>query len=184
MLLFDDVSYIEEVIVTHELGHWVLILQGYRPLINHDGRFSEEAMLLGSMAHHSPLYELQRGLGHDPQLEIDKRAHHNLQLLGKSSEDQIDSRQRKRNALMLGDDFLHCSQNYIDRLRTALVRNHPTTLSRVDTILDTVTHYDCLSPTGDADCFIRVAQNLSLGGRWEPVDGSKSMRELIEKSSS
>lgn len=184
LLLFDDTSCVEEVIVTHELGHWVLKLQGYRGLINHDGRFSNEEIFLTSLAHHSPLYELQLSLGHDPQLEIDKRAAHNLQLFGKSPEDQVDRRNRKLNALMLGDDFLHCSQDYIDQLRTTLARNHPNTLSHVDTILDTVTHYDCLSPTGNADCFIRVVQNLSLGGRWEPVDESKAIRELVEKSSS
>lgn len=184
LLLFDDTSCVEEVIVTHELGHWVIKLQGYLGLIYHDARHSNEEILLGSLAHHSPLYKLQRSLGHEPQIEIDNRATHNVEVFGRSSERQVDLRSRRLNALILGDDLLHCSEEYAALLRTTLARNHPTTLSYVDTILETIPHYDYLFPTGNADCFLRVAQNLRLTGRWEPVDESMAIRELIEKSSS
>jgi hypothetical protein len=58
------------VIVSHEIGHWVLKLQGFRGLICKSKKHCDDEILLNSLTHHPPLYALQRSLGHEPQIEI------------------------------------------------------------------------------------------------------------------
>jgi hypothetical protein len=77
-LLLDSIKKLNMLVATHELGHWVLKLQGLKSLVNYDERNGRTEILLSSLASHSALYALQRSLGHEPQKEIDKRASYDI----------------------------------------------------------------------------------------------------------
>lgn len=114
VLAFDRGRTIEDVLMTHEIGHQVLHLQNFEVLLDTKKTHSFEETCVNSMAHHPALYALQRSLGHDPQAMIDNRVEHLIREFSKRRELAEDP------ALVLGtviaDDLFSCSQSQRERL--------------------------------------------------------------------
>ena len=57
LLLIDDPSsHVEDVIITHEIGHWILKLQGFRTFINRRTRHGTMERMLNTYAQQQSLY--------------------------------------------------------------------------------------------------------------------------------
>lgn len=184
VLLFEDLSNVEEVLLTHELGHWVLKLQGFSPFIFIPERHSNSEIMLNSLAHHPPLYALQRSLGHEPQEEIDKRARHDLELFSK----QVEVPGKHiwiQNALLTADDLSHCSKELKEKMLETLQAKHPHTTKLGNKILEASSHYDLLDQAGNEKFIRRVIQKLKLGSGWVPSLESElaSLKKMVEETS-
>ena len=107
VLWLDSLSNVKPIIVTHEIGHWVLKLQGFCTFHYQADRHNNVEIMLNSMAHHPALYDLQRSLGHEPQVEIDSRSHSDIKLFSKKSRKK-ESGFCLSNALLLADDMMNC----------------------------------------------------------------------------
>ena len=73
VLWLESIEPLEHLLITHELGHFVLALQGFKFLIDSHSPSGEIGGMLNSFAQHPPLFALQRSLGHEPQKMIDDK---------------------------------------------------------------------------------------------------------------
>jgi hypothetical protein len=113
MLLLESVKTLDLVIVTHELGHWILKLQGFKTLGNLSERridSKESYGELSSLCTHPALFMLQRKLGHDPQKMIENRVNHDIAFL-KSKVETNDEKTNIEDALYYADDLINCSES-------------------------------------------------------------------------
>jgi hypothetical protein len=170
-------SIMDEVIFTHEVGHYILFLQGFKAL-----RFQPPAtnteILLNSVGHHRPLHAFQRFHGIDPQQQIDDRAQHTLELLRRGSEPES-SVGRINAALLLADDLFSCSGGVAQTIRDEGAQRYPDTMRIVSTIMTTARHYDLLKAVPNLRFLQMIAQKLRLG-EWIVFDDAAKLRELVQ----
>ena len=173
---------VEEVQVTHEIGHWVLNLWGSLKIL-HRGRNSDLGVGINSMATHPALYELQRSMGHEPLAEVDRRARMSIEQFSRHPESQSPD-QQIANAVMLTDDLMNCSEDLRAPLKDVVSGNHPSTSSYLDIVLDTASHYDLPAPGQPHRFMRRLVRNLGLEiGEWKPVDNLAALRRQVQEVS-
>jgi len=184
VLIFEDTLNVKEILLTHELGHCVLKLQGFSPFVCIPKRHSYTEIMLNSLAHHPPLYALQRSLGHEPQKEIDTRAKHYLKLYSKESE-KPGKKVWIQSALRVTDDLLHCSDELKEEMLETLQAKHPHTTRLVNKVLEAYSHYDLLDQSGNEKFFRRVIQKLQLGSGWIPAPelDLEALHKMVEEAS-
>ena len=167
-------------LITHELGHWVLKLKGFQGLINRSEKHNNHEILLNSLAHHVPLYDLQRQCGHEPLDEIDARAQQNIRLFSAHHE-EADKMMWIQNALLIADDLLNCSSTYSDELLTAIELQHKNTFKLVSTICDIRSHYELVNAAKNLRFIIGVRRALGMTGIWSPIDEIEELRRELYK---
>ncbi len=179
VLWIDVLSNVNPILITHEVGHWVLNLQGFCALNYRPNKNSNIEILLNSMAGHVPLYSLQRSLGHKPETEIDSRALHNIKLFAKEvkSEKNITA-----NALMLADDVMNCSSGNRTSLLNVINRNYPKTSKLIKKILALASSFDLFSADHNLSFRKKVIEQLDLGQDWYKVDNAESLVSLVNKA--
>ena len=160
-------------VVAHEIGHWVLYLQGFRAIFCDPRNLALEG-LLNSLASHVPLYALQRSVGHDPQVEIDSRCDHDIRLFsGPNTVDELSS------ALCLADDLLNCSFKKRPQLKWILRKNYPETLELVERIVAIASDHNLLNPEQNIAFRRRLIKEMKLEGAWTESDNVNSIKDLI-----
>lgn len=179
-LWLDSVDPLNLLMVTHELGHWILKLQNFLGLLSYPKKNNNIEILLNSLAHHVPLYELQKKYGHEPQIEIDSRASHNLNLFSKD-EEPYDNNTCKQSALILADDIINCSPNIADQIKSLFSKKHPKTYKMVDTILETKSYYNLQIPEKNLKFQKMVIKKLALPNSWEVGKDVDELSKMIEK---
>ena len=178
LLLDVSTGPIEEVIITHELGHWVLKLQGFIAIRHVSSPNDNLEVLIASMAEHPALYALQRSIGHEPQTEINSRAKHNLALFSRDLEGKSPTKWLE-NAFMTADDLLNCSEDIYTPLRDVIEDNHPETARHLRVILETASHYNLLDARPYHRFMRRLIRNLRLGDAWDDLDNLASLQSMI-----
>lgn len=175
-LWLDSFSSVNPIVVTHEIGHWILKLQGFRAFMYQPQPHGNIEILLNSFAHHPPLYALQRSLGHEPQFEIDSRALHDIEIFSSKSETR-DRKSWLANALLLADDLTNCSDTNQKRLKRVVKKKHPNTAKLLNRILALVPHYN---PLSRRPIQRRIIQELKLGAGWQEKDEVRALRSMVE----
>jgi hypothetical protein len=183
-LFLEDTSNLNFMIVTHELGHWVLKLQGVKGVMNSEVKFGEGSFvedvenLVNSLCSHPALINLQRSIGHEPQSEIDHRANHDIVLVSKLTETD-DALIRAKQALYFADDLINCSENHRKGLQRILSKKLPETVKIVNTILEIIGTRD-LSIIANANMLpLEIIKQLNLSGNWTVVDSVSVLRNHI-----
>jgi len=172
-VLLDSFPTLNPLLVTHEIGHWVLKLQGFRGMIRHP-RDQETEGLLNDVGGHVPLYDLQRSVGHDPQNEVDSRCDQDVGTFSRPvAWDEV------RKTLYLADDLLNGSVEKRQRLKSTLPRNHPTALKTVERIVAISSEYNLLDPEQNMTFRRRVITEMRLEGEWNEHDDVKQIKDLI-----
>ena len=161
------------VLLTHEVGHWILNFSGFRGLLGQPhGTLAE--VLLNSMTHHPPLYALQRSVGIDPQTEIASRCDHDIEICSRSGkEDPLAS------ALLVSDDLLNCNWKKRRRLEYVLRKHRPKTMALVTTITDTVAAYDLSDPQANLAFSKALVKKLKMPEQWIEHDNVQATKDLI-----
>ncbi len=168
VLWLDSLDNVNPIIITHELGHRVLDLQGYKGLLDTINRHSDTEIMLNSLSDHPPLYVLQRSLGHEPQSEIDSRTQHNIDVY---SRDKEKGKQNwMRNALLLADDLTNCSEQYRKKLRSIVKARHPNTSKLLRKVLTIMQSYNLLKCDSNLRFRQRTITDLHLGSNWKEAD--------------
>lgn len=179
-ILVEDIDKTTSTIISHEIGHWVLKIQGYQGVDDRQKKNLDLASMLNSLAHHPPLYSLQATLGYSVQSEIDDRTIHNIELFAKDFE-ASDGRCRFINALYLADDLISCSENLKDRLKNVLIEKHPKTLDLINQILETKNFYDIYKVDKNIRFIMMVIKKLKLPGDFLPKNDISTLRKLIDE---
>ena len=187
-LFLDNTSRLNYIIVTHELGHWILKLQGLKGV-----RTDEESgealyeggteMLLNNLCSHPALYKLQRSMGHEPQSEIDRMANHNIVGVSKIAEKDDPLRQVK-DALLFADDLINCSEDVRKGLQRIIAKRWPKTEKIVNKILEIKGTKD-LSLIENANMLPQeIINRLSLSGNWSISDSIQFLKDFVLKLNS
>lgn len=177
-LLLENTKKLNAVITTHEIGHWVLKLQGLKSMSNGDDPNGSIEISLNSMASHSALYVLQRSLGHEPQNEIDKRAGYNIAVLSRSTE-PFDEKVRVSKAMVYADDLLHCSTSNKTGMQRLLSNKHPNINKMVNKILETSVRQDVAKIANIHSFCAEVIQTLELGQNWSEANEVEKLRSDV-----
>lgn len=179
-LWLDSLDSVSSIIVTHEIGHWVLKLQGVKGVRNGSDPNSDTEILLNTMSQHPALYSLQRSIGHEPQKEIDKRTAQRLAILSKTTE-TVDEKTHLENAFTISDDLINCSQNNRTGMFRILSRKYPKTEKIVNKIFEVKDRRD-ISKIEDILPFCQdIIQKLNLGNNWYVVDDLNTLRTKLMK---
>ncbi len=179
VLYMDSLSNVNPLMITHEIGHWVLHLQGFYALKYSPNNNGNIEILLNSMAEHVPLYALQKSLGHEPETEIEARTLHNIKLFAKKvkSEKNITA-----NVLMLTDDIINCSDSNRIALLNVLNKNYPKTSKLTKKIKVLSSSFNLLSADQNLLFREKVIEELDLGRGWCKVDNTEGLISLVNKT--
>lgn len=178
VLLFENTSSVEEVILTHELGHWILKLQGIKSIQKLGRPHSNEEILFNSMCQHPALYALQRSIGHDPQHEIDERARHDLSLMKPEPVAKVSA----ERALLCADDILNCSVDISEALFARLYKYFPKTAKCVRGICSIRDSSDP-AQLDSQPAFVRAVRRLiGFGLEWTTVDEIPGLKALTKET--
>ena len=182
VLWLENLEHVTDVLLSHELGHWVLCLQGYKSIKDPNNRHSNTEILLNSLASHRPLYDMQRSLGIEPKEEIDSRARNTKTVF--SRDDKTDSKRKQtENALLVADDLMNCSSSIRDELEGVISERHPKTYSLVRTIIETASHYDLLDKEQNGRFLKMVVRKLELGDGWRFTDDVSELKSQVAECS-
>jgi len=187
-LFLDSTSHLNYVIVTHEIGHWILKLQGVKGVRNDEesGEARYEGgieMSLNNLCSHPALYKLQRSMGHEPQSEIDRRANHNIVGVSKTAE-KDDPLQQVKYALSFADDLINCSEDVRKGLQRIIAKRWSKTEKIVNKILEIKGTKD-LSIIENANMLPQeIINRLSLSGNWSVVDSIQFLKNFVLKLNS
>jgi len=167
VLWFDSVYPLKPLLVTHELGHWILVLRGYKMLVDPARTYGDIVINLNSMAHHPPLFTLQRSLGHEPQDMIDLKTKNDIVYFNKEKE--RNSQRWISDALNIADDLINCSENYRLRLNNTMKKRLPNTNCFVRTIMNMLNISDLHSPEKNLKFCYKLLKELKLD-KWTELD--------------
>lgn len=167
VLWLDSVYPLQPLIATHELGHWILVLRGYKMIVDPARTYDDTVINLNSMAHHPPLFSLQRSLGHEPQAMIDLKAKNDNDYL--NEEKERNSQRWISDALLITDDLINCSENYRRRLNNTLKKRLPNTNRFIRTIMNTLNMDDLHSPEKNLKFCYKLTKELKLD-KWTELD--------------
>jgi len=183
-LWLDSFINVNPLVITHEIGHWVLKLQGVLGFIYQPQPHSNIEILLNSFAHHPLLYALQRSLGHEPQPEIDSRVLNDIKVFSNKKETR-DTQSWIANALLFADDLTNCSDTYQKRLKGVVKRKHPNTAKLLNRILALVPHYNPIRPDKNFQFSRRpiqrrIIKDLKLGAGWREIDEAETLKSMVD----
>jgi len=167
-------------LITHEIGHWILMLNGFKGLVNKYNIQEGLDINMNSLAHHVPLYKLQRDFGHDPQKVIDSRARNNINNLSKTSEILLGDRWAEF-ALLFADDILNCSEDIKSDILEIINEEYPVTFSFLEKILNLVSRHDLNSPKSNLAFLKDLVNRIYLGDGWKVIDEVMELKEIIKE---
>ena len=171
-LWLESVYPLEPILVTHELGHWILVLRGYKTLVDPGRTFGDIVVNLNSLAHHPPLFTVQRSLGHEPQDMIDHETKNDIDYYNEQKE--RDSQRWISDALYITDHLTNCSENYRLRLNNVLKKRLPNTSRFVRVIMDMLNTSDLHSPEKNLKFCYKLIKELKLDN-WTEYDQLSNM---------
>ncbi|MFC1899559.1 hypothetical protein ACFLXP_04430 [Chloroflexota bacterium] len=150
----------DPLILTHEVGHWILLLRGYRSVVDPNHISSENVISLNSLAHHPPLFALQRSLGHEPQEMIDSQTENDTNFYNEYKE--RDSQRWISDALYITDHLISCSENYRHKLNNVLRKRMPNVNRIVRSVVELIKISDLHSPESNEKLCYKLIKELKF----------------------
>lgn len=178
ILWLEDVHPFDPLTVTHELGHWILLFQGYKTIIDPNNISSEIVISLNSLAHHPPLFALQRSLGHEPQDMIDSQTENDTNFYNEFKE--RDPQRWISDALYITDHLISCSENYRLKLNNVLRKRMPNVNRIVHSVTELLETSDLHSPENNFKFYNKLLKKLKLEN-WTEYDQLANIQKHLDK---
>lgn len=178
IVYLETINPIDYQLMTHEIGHWILNLRGFRTI-----RIKEDSFigsLINSLAQHRALYELQRSLSIDSQELIDFRATDYVSLFSEPNS-SIDHRSSMADALMLADILLSCSPSIRLKLIETVAQNCLLTKKYTDIIMETASYYNLLDQENNLKFIRMLIKNLKMKHMWNIVNDLYELKLLSQE---
>jgi hypothetical protein len=176
----DNTRDVKSLLLTHEIGHWILKLQGFRGMINRQNPHSDTEIVLNSLLHHPGVYAIQRRHGQDPKESIEDRFQHSLRLFKKGGEGAT-KESRIQRALMIVDDYMHVSVKLRAEMDKVLREKHKLTKKLLAKQMKTVNKYELTSSRNVEKCGLEILKCSGLGIQgWEHIDEIKKLRSMVD----
>lgn len=178
ILWLEDVHPFDPIIVTHELGHWILLFQGYKTIIDPNNISSEIVISLNSLAQHPQLFALQRSLGHEPQGMIDSQTENDTNFYNEFKE--RDPQRWISDALYITDHLISCSENYRLKLNNVLKKRMPNVNRLVRSVTELLETSDLHSPENNTKFCDKLLKKLKLEN-WVEYDQLANIQKHFDK---
>jgi len=170
--------HLSNVLITHEIGHWILVLKGFKTI--REGRLDRvKNAFIRSMIDHPVIYSLQRKYGHDPLEWVDKRAIDSIHYVQKQAVSWPHS--INLMALYLADDVFNCSKRVSKRILRLSRRYHPKLHEKIVTITNCMNKFDLNNPEENLQCRYEIVSELGLKGKWVIKDDLTDLLNRIKK---
>jgi len=173
---------LNQLLVSHEIGHWVLKMQGFVGFSYNSDTRNNQSIFFNSMLQHPAIYQLQTSFGHKPISEINNRLRHHIEIYSKEVEkSQRDD--RILSAFLVADDLINTSsKTFKVNLKNILEKKHPSTLKLVDVILETSSYYNLTDPNSNYKFACRLIKNLKIQtSLWQEVDNVKILANMFNE---
>ena len=157
----------DSLIVTHEIGHWILLFKGFKSFIDPKNISSENVISLNSLAQHTPLFALQRSLGHEPQEMIDSQTEIDTNFY-KEHKERAPQRWIS-DALYISDHLISCSDNYRLKLNNVLNKRMPNVNRLVRNTIELIERSDLRSPESNEKFCLKLMKELKFDN-WVEYD--------------
>jgi hypothetical protein len=168
VLWLESMEPLDCLLVTHELGHFVLALQGFKCLIDSYSPSGEIGGMLNSFAQHPPLFVLQRALGHEPQQMIDAKVRYDISIY--EGMNRLPDEYYIRDGLLVADDLNNCSPDEKQRLIQAVSRKYPKIYNVARIVLESLQYYVLNNPKENFKLLRNLRKVLKLGSSWVELD--------------
>ena len=178
VLWLENVHPFDPIIVTHEIGHWILCLRGYKTFVDPNNISSENVGSLNSLAQHPPLFALQRSLGHEPQEMIDSQTENDTNYYNEFKE--RDPRRWISDALYITDHLISCSENYRHKLNNVLKKRLPNVNRLVRSVIDLINRSDLHSPENNTKFCYKLIKELQFQN-WIEYDQLSNIKINLDK---
>ncbi len=168
---------IDQAVITHEVGHWVLILQGFCGFSN---KSAEVHKMIGArlmaLLHHAPLYELQKQIGDNPQPVINVLSEEYILYFSQYKET---ARSVTEHTLIAGDLMINAQEAGRRKLERVLKKKHPNTKRLVQTVVSLRNKYNIFKPEGNRKWGWSLIKELGLGSGWAEVTNEDIIAMLV-----
>ena len=168
VLWLESMEPLDYLLITHELGHFVLALRGFKCLVDSYSPSGEIGGMLNSFAQHPPLFALQRTLGHEPQKMIDAKVLYDISIY--EGKNRLPDEYYIRDGLLVADDLNNCSPNEKHRLIEAVSRKYPKIYNVASIALKSLQYYDLNNPKENFKLLRNLRKVLKLGSSWVELD--------------
>ena len=167
MLLLESVRPFDLMILTHELGHWVLRLQGQKVMMNttNDLEKKRDYSEFSSLCTHPALHKLQKNLGHDTQKMIDKKVDFDIALL-KTKTENNDEKSQVEEALYYADDLINCSSSNRTGLERKLGSRMPKIAIKTRQVIEISKRRDVTRIEEALPFSKEIVREVNLAGNW------------------
>jgi hypothetical protein len=175
----DNTKDVKLTILTHEISHWILKLQGFQGIVYQSKPHIDIEVYLNTFLHHPGVYEIQRKYGHDPKDYIKERIEHYIKLFqdgveGKSKEDRV------QRALLIIDDYLHSSEVLRGELDKILREKHKLTKKVLAKIIKVVKKYNLVVARDVKQCGLEILKTLGFNTKlWKYIDEINTLKNLV-----
>lgn len=180
MMDYGEAGTFDEIVWTHEVGHWVLFLGGFLMMRNFDNSSFEIEVALNSVTHHRALYALQRSCGVDPQPTIEARAAHHRDRFANVTPGTFAD---PLIALVAADEILSCSKSLGTEIQGIVEERHPKAGPILRGVLEACAQYDLQSADGVQRVTHRIVPLLGLGHDWVDWDNRAKLIEAVKRDS-
>lgn len=182
IIWMDDIRNVQSLLLTHEVGHWILKLQGFRGMVYRSNPHSNVEIMLNSLLHHPGVYDIQRQYGQEPEESIVGRLRHSIKLFDEGSESDV-KEDRIQRALIVADDYLHCSNAVRAEMDAVLNQKHKLTRKLLKKLLKVFDKYDLLDTSDVEKCGLEVLSVMGLNSNsWEHIDELNKLKNIAADS--
>jgi len=174
----NSVAVIDQVVITHEVGHWVLLLQGFCGFNNKNAEVNKmKGSFLNALLQHAPLYEFQKQIGHNPQPVINSYSESYILSFSQYKET---AQNVIEHALIAADIMINALEIDRNKLGRVLKKRHRNTNKLVRTIMNLQGNYNTLKPNSNKKWGWEIIKVLGLGAGWSEVSGEDIITRLIK----
>ena len=175
-VIINNMSRVNPFVFTHEIAHWINLLNGFEGVILKDKRNSHEEMILNSLSHHPSVYLIQELIGIDTQKQIDLRTEININNYKKYNKEMKST--LLTDALTIVDDLINCSNKLKDELLTLFKSNYPKTYKKIEIILDIQKSYDLCIIEQNKKFLEKIIQELRISKQWDYLDTVNNLKKM------
>lgn len=172
-----DFPKINPIYLTHEIGHYVLHLKGFKQVGYTSDPMCQEQIQINSLCDHPVLYDLQRQLGHEPQNMIDSRAEKHFWLVYKNVKHK--EKDVLNYSLTIADDVINSSSKISKKIKRNAKRFQPKINNILEDTLSSVNQYDLFNVNENFECRCSIIKKLGLGNKLIIKDDIKKLKNYV-----
>lgn len=167
---------LDDVLITHEIGHGILVLQGFKTILERSLGINING-LIRQLGDHPVIHSIQKQYGHNPQILRDPRARKSINFVRKKPIPWPES--ETLMAMYLADDVYSCSKTISKRILKLSSRYHPTLHDKIERIIQCMNKHDLMDIEENLQCRFEIISELNISGKWVIQDDLQDLLAVM-----